>query len=139
MGKRNNKGRIGQMQKYFRVNTNTVAQGTTYFLPAGSRIVAVRGANSGADTYSFKTTVTANGAVESGGQSITYTGVPNGRRVALMRDFPMLTTKSSAPAAAGDLAVSVTAGADSSLEVYYSLGDPLIDITPTPIGSAGTI
>ncbi len=140
MGRKGRNSGLGKINKYWNLDSLQVAQTTTVFLPTGSRIISVRGANSGADTYSFKVTVQNLGGTAAGSQSITYTNIPNGQRVALKNDFPFLTNIAAAPAAAGDSAVSVTAGQDSAIEVYYSTGTPLIDVIPptTSLSAAGS-
>ncbi len=127
---------LGRKQRFMNISSLSggVAQGTTSFLPTGARIVAIRGANSGADTFSFRVTVTVWELDTSSAkaQSITYTNLPNGARCPVMKDFPFITSTGAAPAAAGGLSISITAGADTSLEVYYSTLSPLIDL-PTPV------
>ncbi len=129
MPRRNVRSSIGRMQKFVSLQSLTVAQATTVYLPLGTRLHSVRGANSGADTYSFGINVqnsTAGGTTQT--QSTTYTGIANGRRVSLMRDYPFLTNTNAAPTSLGAVAISITGGADSPVEVYYSSSTPTIDL-----------
>ena len=128
---------VGRVQKYWNLSTFQVAQNTTVFVPAGGRLISVRGANSDADTYSFKIDVSTIGTTAFGNQSITYTNIANGQRVSVKGDFPFISNKPVAAAGAGDLSLSVTAGQFDSLEVYYSTGSPLIDL-PSPVESLAT-
>ncbi len=122
---------MGRTQKFNNIQSLTCAQNTSVILIAGARLIAVRGANSDASTYSFKVSVSAIGASQFGNCGMTYTGMPNGTRVNLWRDWPHISSKGTPGAsAAGDISISVTAGQYDSLEVYYSTGDPLIDLTP---------
>ncbi len=140
MGRRrnNNNGGVGKLQKYYNISSIACPQGSSVFVGAGNRLVAVRGANSGAPTYSFAVNVAVySTSAGAAAQSITYTNVPNGRKVSLMKDFPFMSNRSSAVTAVGELAVSVTAGADSPLEVYISTGATPIDLL-SPVLSGGS-
>ncbi len=129
MPRRSRRGGVGRTQKFWNFSTFQVADNTTAYVPAGGRIIAVRGANQDADTYSFQVTVASTSALPlTSLQSITYTGVPNGQRVSLKGDFPFLANIGSVATGAGDLSVSVKTGALTSVEVYYSTGAPLIDL-----------
>ncbi len=109
--------------RYYNVSTVTTT-GTPVAIPAAGRLVAVRGANSEADSYAYSISIITT----AGYNTETVSGVVNGRRVSHRQDMPFVATSTTlSPTALGELTILITPGANASLEVYYSSGASVID------------
>ncbi len=102
-----------------------VASATTVFIPAGSRILSVKGEADGKPTYDF--IITSHIWSPSGNQdvplSVKYAGTPNGRAVNLWREWPHHVNSNAVTVALGDDSLSVTPGTGVVLQVYYAAGN----------------
>ncbi len=99
----------------------TVSSGATLIIPAGARLISINGETDTKDTYDF-TILYESFALAPVSYTCKYPRVPAGRPVSLFNMFPVTGTRVAAPAAEGQVRLSVIAGTGVTLRVIYTSG-----------------
>ncbi len=107
-------------RKIIPLQSVAVASSGTVYLPIAARLHHVNGECDAKPTYDFSVMVETGTTLS---YSVKYCGQPNGRQVSLWTEYPMTFTTNATPVSAGFTALSVQAGANVVLQVYYALGD----------------
>ncbi len=99
----------------------TISSAATAIIPAGARLISINGETDTKDTYDF--TIQYEGfAIAPTTYTCKYPRVPAGKPVNLFNMFPVTGTRITAPAAEGQIRLSVIAGTGVTLRVIYTSG-----------------
>ncbi len=100
---------------------------TPVYIPAGSRIISVRGEADGKDVYDFLLTfqICSTAAVTTS-MTMKYAGIKNGKVCNLWREWPQVVSDSAAPVSVARTALAIQAGNGVVLQIYYSFGSVAI-------------
>ncbi len=94
-------------------------------VPAGGRLIGVRGEADGKPTYDF--VVIASSWVSDLPGILTcsakHAGIRNGRKIDLWHEWPQIATTAIAPTTDGEVRITITPGTGVVLQVYYALGN----------------
>ncbi len=106
------------------LNSINFTAGVEFFLPIGARLVSVRAEADNKTTCDYvilhRVWDPTGAAVLS--ISVKYAGMRNGQNVNFWKEWPILTTKATAPTATGHTTISIVSGSGVIGIAYYVVG-----------------